>query len=158
MENSRVLSLSKLKDALNTYRQQKKVIVVTNGCFDILHTGHLRLLNGAKSLGDILVVAVNSDSSVKQLKGTDRPLVNEKERAEVLANLKAVDFVTIFDEVTASEVLKAIKPDIYVKGGDYNPANLPEAPIVAAFGGTIKFVDLEPGKSSTNLIEKIKSL
>src|SRR5579872_5797317 len=116
---SRVLSLNELKDAIDNCRRTDKIIVLTNGCFDILHSGHLHLLNGAKALGDILVVGINSDSSVKKLKGADRPLVNEKERAEVLANLRAVDFVTIFEENTASDLLKHIKPDIYVKGGDY---------------------------------------
>jgi len=157
-EISRILPLNKLKETVANCRRQNKVIVTTNGCFDILHSGHLHLLNSAKALGDILIVGINSDNSTKKLKGPDRPLVNEKERAEILANLRAVDFVTIFDDDTAIELLKAIKPDIYVKGGDYNPDNLPEAPIVSSFGGTIKFIELSPGKSSTGLIDKIKTL
>jgi rfaE bifunctional protein nucleotidyltransferase chain/domain len=157
-ENSRILSLNELKEAINNCRQGNKVIVLTNGCFDILHSGHLHLLNSAKASGDILVVGINSDRSVKKLKGPDRPLVSEKERAELLANLRVVDFVTIFDEDTASNLLNEIKPDIYIKGGDYNPDNLPEAPVVASFGGRIKFIELAAGKSSTGLIDKIKTL
>ncbi len=152
---SRILSRDQLKETVDWCRKQKKTIVATNGCFDILHSGHLQLLNSAKTLGDILIVGINSDLSVKKSKGNDRPLVNEKERAEILANLRAVDFVIVFDEDTAVELLKAIKPDIYVKGGDYNTNNLPEAPVMTSLGGTIKFIELAPGKSSTGLIEKI---
>lgn len=156
--SSRILGLNRLKEVIESYRKQNKVIVATNGCFDILHSGHLHLLNSAKAMGDILIVGINSDRSVKKLKGSHRPLVKENERAEILANLRAVDFVVIFDEDTAVELLKVIQPNIYVKGGDYNPDNLPESPIVAGFGGTIKFIELAPNKSSTSLIDKIKAL
>ena len=118
----------------------------------------MHVLNSAKALGDILIVGINSDCSVSALKGPDRPLVTELERAEILANLKAVDFVTIFDEATPAELLTIIKPDIHVKGGDYNLNNLPEASVVTANGGTVKFIELISGKSSTGLMEKIKSL
>lgn len=157
-DSGHILTLDGLKEVVENCRKQNKVVVTTNGCFDILHSGHLHLLNSAKALGDILIVGINSDRSVKKLKGPDRPLVSENERAEILANLRAVDFVTIFDEDTAVDLLKAIQPNIYVKGGDYNPNNLPEAPTVATFGGTIKFIGLAPHKSSTTLINKIKSL
>lgn len=153
-----ILTREELKEAVATYRKQKKTIVATNGCFDILHVGHLHLLNQAKALGDILIVGINSDNSVTKLKGADRPVVNENERAQIVANLKAVDFVSIFDEDTAVELLKSLKPDIYVKGGDYNLENLPEAKPVMSCGGKVKFVELAPRKSSTGLIDKIKSL
>ena len=157
-EINRILPSNRLQEIADNCRQQNQVIVTTNGCFDILHSGHLHLLNSAKALGDILIVGINSDNSIKRLKGPERPLVSEKERAEILANLRAVDYVTIFDEDTAIELLKAVKPDIYVKGGDYNHDNLPEAPIMSSFGGIIKFIELAPDKSSTGLINKIKTL
>ncbi len=157
-EASRILSPQELAKEVASCRQQGKTIVTTNGCFDVLHTGHLHLLNSAKALGDILIVAINSDRSVSQLKGSMRPLVTQQERAEILANLRPVDFVTIFDEATPVELLTIIKPNIHVKGGDYNLNNLPEASVVTAHGGTIKFIDLVSGKSSTGLLDKLKSL
>ncbi len=155
---SRVLSRNELKAVVADCRLNNKTVVATNGCFDVLHIGHLHLLKQAKALGDVLVVGINTDRSVSKLKGQERPVVNENERAEVIANLRMVDFVTIFDEDTAIELLKTIEPNIYVKGGDYNLQNLPEAPTVASFGGTVKFVDLMPRKSTTALIDKIKLL
>ena len=155
---NRVLNRDELKKAVANCRLQNKKIVATNGCFDILHIGHLHLLNQAKALGDILIVGINTDRSVSKLKGPERPVVNESERAAVIANLRMVDFVTIFDEDTAIELLKAIEPDVYVKGGDYNLETLPEAAAVAAFGGTVKFVEFLPRKNSSSLIDKIKLL
>jgi rfaE bifunctional protein nucleotidyltransferase chain/domain len=158
IKNTNVLTRDELKEAVANCRKQNKTIVATNGCFDILHIGHLHLLNQAKALGDILIVGINSDRSVNKLKGAERPVVNENDRAQMVANLKAVDFVSIFDEDTALELLKSLKPDIYVKGGDYNLENLPEAEPVMSGGGKVKFVELAPRKSSTGLIDKIKSL
>ncbi len=158
IKTTNVLTRDELKEAVANCRKQNKTIVATNGCFDILHVGHLHLLNQAKALGDILIVGINSDQSVSKLKGPDRPVVNENERAQIVANLKAVDFVSIFDEDTAVELLRPLKPDIYVKGGDYNLKNLPEAEPVMSCGGKVKFVELAPRKSSTSLIDKIKSL
>jgi D-beta-D-heptose 7-phosphate kinase/D-beta-D-heptose 1-phosphate adenosyltransferase len=155
---SRVISRDELKKTVANCRLQNKKIVATNGCFDILHIGHLHLLSQAKALGDILIVGINTDRSVSKLKGPERPVVNESERAAVIANLRMVDFVTIFDEDTAIELLKAIEPDVYVKGGDYNSETLPEAAAVAAFGGTVKFVEFLPRKNSSSLIDKIKLL
>jgi rfaE bifunctional protein nucleotidyltransferase chain/domain len=153
-----ILTRDELREAVTNGRKQNKTIVATNGCFDILHVGHLHLLNRAKALGDILVVGINSDNSVTRLKGAERPIVNENERAQIIANLKAVDFVSIFNEDTAVELLKSIKPDIYVKGGDYNLESLPEAEPVISCGGKVKFIELAPRKSTTGLIDKIKSL
>ena len=131
-------------------------IVFTNGCFDILHTGHVRYLKAARSLGDCLAVGLNSDVSVRRLKGPERPVTVEADRAEVLDALFAVDYVTIFDEPTAAELIARIRPDVYVKGGDYTLDTLPEAKIVQQYGGRVAFVDLVPGRSTTKVIEKLR--
>ena len=137
------------------FRQQGKKIVFTNGCFDILHAGHVRYLTAAKSFGDILIVGLNTDESVKKLKGESRPVNNEQDRAEVLLGLKAVDEVVFFGEQTAENLIAEIKPDIYVKGGDYTLETLPEAKIVQSYGGEVKFVQLVAGRSTTNIINKL---
>lgn len=131
-------------------------IVFTNGCFDILHMGHVRYLKAARSLGDCLAVGLNSDVSVRRLKGPERPVNVEADRAEVLDALFAVDYVTIFDEPTAAELIARIRPDVYVKGGDYTLDTLPEAKIVQQYGGRVAFVDLVPGRSTTKVIEKLR--
>ncbi len=131
------------------------VVVTTNGCFDVLHLGHLRYLEAARQLGDRLVVAVNSDSSVRQLKGADRPFVPASERAELLAGLECVDYVIIFPELTPVALLSELKPDIHVKGGDYLLEELVEREVVEANGGEVVVGLNVPGKSTTNLIEII---
>jgi rfaE bifunctional protein nucleotidyltransferase chain/domain len=135
-------------------------LVVTNGCFDLLHVGHVRYLEEARSLGDVLVVAINGDASARELKGPGRPLNSELERAEVVASLRCVSAVTIFEEDTALELVHALKPDVYVKGGDYSddPADAaypPEAHAVTRDGGTVAIVALTPGRSTTRLLEQI---
>lgn len=137
-------------------RDQGLKIVFTNGCFDILHAGHVRYLSQARELGDYLVVGLNSDASVKRLKGPERPINHEWDRAEVLAGLWAVDCVIIFDDPTAEPLVKLFQPDIYVKGGDYEVKNLPEAQIVAAYGGETVLIPEVPGRSSSKVIEKIR--
>jgi rfaE bifunctional protein nucleotidyltransferase chain/domain len=132
--------------------------VFTNGCFDLMHVGHLRYLQAARALGDRLVVGLNSDASVKRLKGDTRPILPEDERAELMAGLACVDFVVIFDEPTADDLLAAFKPDIYAKGGDYTPDSLPEAPTVRAYGGDIRIIPFVPGRSTTSLIARIQAL
>lgn len=132
-----------------------KTVVFTNGCFDILHVGHVRYLAGARQLGDCLIVGLNSDSSVRQLKGPNRPVNCQEDRAEVLAGLTAVDYVVIFDETTAENLIAVVQPDIYAKGGDYTIEKLPESKIIAAHGGRIVLVPEVPGRSSSNIIEKI---
>lgn len=139
-------------------KTQGKHIVATSGCFDILHAGHVTYLEKAKAKGNILVVCLNSDKSVKTLKGKERPIVCEKERALVIAALEAVDFVYIFDEQTPCSIYKAIKPDLIIKGGDYAGKIIPEMEIAKEYGGTVEYVDFVNGCSSTNIIEKIKSL
>lgn len=137
-------------------RRNKKV-VFTNGCFDIIHAGHVRYLTAAKNFGDVLIVGLNSDSSVRKLKGASRPINNQADRAEVLLALKPVDYVIIFDELTAENLIAKVKPDIYVKGGDYTLETLPEAKIVQSYGGRVEFVNLVAGKSSSNIVKKIEA-
>ena len=132
------------------------IVVFTNGCFDILHAGHVRYLNAAKALGDILIVGLNSDESVYRLKGEGRPVNPAADRAEVLAGLKAVDHVIIFGEATAEELIRQIKPDIYVKGGDYTLETLPDASLVAAYGGKTVLIPMVEGRSTTNVIRRLQ--
>lgn len=146
-------NLSAFAAALRAHGQR---IVFTNGCFDILHVGHVRYLGAARALGDCLVVGLNSDASVRRLKGPERPVNEEADRAEVLDALRAVDYVTIFDEPTAAELIEIIRPDVYVKGGDYTIATLPEAEIVRGYGGHVEFIDLVPERSTTRVIEKLR--
>lgn len=129
-------------------------VVTTNGCFDVLHIGHLKLLRQAKSLGDILVVAVNDDDSVRCLKGPDRPLVPAAERAELLAALEPVDYVVLFSEETPERVLDAIRPAVHVKGGDYRVEDLPEARVVERGGGRVVIVPVVPGRSTSDLLKR----
>ena len=148
-------SLPELKKHLQNLRQGKR-LVFTNGCFDILHVGHVRYLQEAKGLGDILVVALNSDASVRKLKGEERPLQTEKDRAEILAGLGAVDFTVIFDEETPIEVIKALEPDVLVKGGDWAIDQIVGSDLVLASGGEVKSLQFVDGRSTTNVVEKMK--
>ena len=136
-------------------RSTGKKIVFTNGCFDIIHVGHVRYLNAAKKLGDVLIVGLNTDASIKMLKGESRPVNNEKDRAEVLLGLKAVDYVVLFGERTAENLVAQVKPDIYVKGGDYTVEQIPEAKIVQSCGGEVRLIDFVSGYSTTGTIEKL---
>jgi len=132
-------------------------VVFTNGCFDLIHAGHVRYLAAARALGDRLVVGLNSDRSVGALKGPDRPILPEEDRAELLAALRAVDAVVIFDEPTASDTLLALRPNVYAKGGDWRPETLPEAPAASAVGARITLLPFHEGRSTTQLIERIKA-
>ena len=139
-------------------KDEKRSVVFTNGCFDIIHRGHIEYLNEAKSLGDFLVVGLNSDSSVKKLKGSGRPVVGEIDRAFVLSSLKPVDCVIIFGEETPYELIKFVRPDFLVKGGDWKKEDIVGSDIVEGYGGkviSLKFID---SYSSTGLINKIKTL
>lgn len=138
-------------------RQQNKKVIFTNGCFDILHAGHVRYLERAKALGDCLVIGLNSDASVRALKGDSRPINSEEDRAEVLGALRAVDYVVVFGDETAENLIAKVRPDIYVKGGDYTVETLPEAKVVLGYGGKIELVPLVTGRSSSNIINRIKS-
>lgn len=137
-------------------RSQGKTLVSTNGCFDILHVGHTRILKRSRALGDLLIVGLNSDDSVSRLKGPTRPINNELDRAEVLCSLESVDYVTIFGEDTPVEFLKLLKPSIHVKGADYKPEKLEETPIVESNGGRVVILELVPGKSTSSVVERIR--
>ncbi|MBF0361052.1 MAG: D-glycero-beta-D-manno-heptose 1-phosphate adenylyltransferase [Oligoflexia bacterium] len=137
-------------------RSDKARIVFTNGCFDILHAGHITYLNEAKSLADFLFVGLNSDASIKRLKGMDRPINNEEDRKFVLENLKSVDFVEIFKEDTPLELIKRIVPDILVKGGDWDTSKIVGADFVISRGGEVKSLRFVEGKSTTNIIKSIQ--
>ena len=139
-------------------RASGKTIVFTNGVFDLLHIGHLRYLEEAKSLGDTLLVGINSDRSVRLLKGSDRPITVESERAEVLAALTCVDGVVIFDEETPRDLIQAIQPDVLVKGSDWAEDAIVGRDIVEARGGRVVRVAIQPGYSTTRIVEKIKKL
>lgn len=151
-----LIDRNKIVETCKEIRQGGKKIVFTNGCFDILHVGHVRYLTTAKSFGDILIVGLNTDESVKLLKGETRPINNEKDRAEVLLGLKAVDYVVFFGERTAENLVSEIRPDVYVKGADYTVDKIPEAKIVQSYGGQIELVKFVAGHSTTNIIQKLK--
>ncbi len=157
MVEQRVLSREQLSKKIEELRKSGKNIVTTNGCFDILHVGHVRTLERARAFGDVLVVGLNSDASVKKLKGETRPIMPQADRAELLASLRCVDYVSIFDEDTPVEFLKAIKPNVHVKGADYTPASLAETPVVESFGGRVEILELVPGRSTTSLVDKVKN-
>lgn len=137
-------------------RKGGQKVVFTNGCFDILHAGHVTYLEAAKAQGDVLVLGLNTDESVRRLKGPERPINHELDRAKVVGALKSVDYVVFFGEQTAEAVIAEVKPDVYVKGGDYTLETLPEAKIVQSYGGKVAFIDMVEGRSTTNIINKIK--
>jgi len=153
---SKILSSKNLKNTINALRQFGKKIVFTNGCFDILHPGHLKLLKEAKSFGDILIVGLNSDGSLKLLKGENRPIVKQKDRLVIIASLKIVDFVIIFEEETPFNLIKSISPDVLVKGGDYNIDEIVGGDYINQIGGEVKIVKLKEGYSTSKLINNLK--
>jgi len=152
---SRILERNRLIARVAIARRSGASIVLANGCFDILHVGHVRYLEAARGFGDMLVVAVNSDAQVRALKGEGRPFVPERERAEVIAALRAVDLVTIFHEPTVEALLLAIRPDIHAKGTDYTPDTIPERDVVRSYGGRVAVVGDAKDHSSTDVINKI---
>lgn len=150
----KITSMEKLTEAV---KKLPKPVVLTNGVFDILHRGHVTYLAQAKSLGSSLVVAVNSDKSVKMLgKGDDRPINTEEDRAAVLASLESVNLVVVFPDKVPLEVVRLVKPDIYVKGGDYKIQDLPEAEIVNSYGGKVVTIAFEHDRSTTKLLNKVR--
>jgi D-beta-D-heptose 7-phosphate kinase/D-beta-D-heptose 1-phosphate adenosyltransferase len=146
-----------LQRAVAAHRAAGRRVVFTNGCFDVLHRGHIAYLEEAKNLGDVLIVAVNSDASVRRLKGPDRPVNSAVDRAAVLAALGCVDHVTVFEQDTPIELLRMLRPEVYVKGGDYTESMLREAPVVRAYGGEVRAVSYVPEKSTTSVIQKIRA-
>jgi rfaE bifunctional protein nucleotidyltransferase chain/domain len=153
---SKQVSRDQLAALAERLRAGGRRIVFTNGCFDLLHVGHLRYLRAARALGDVLVVGVNTDASVRSLKGPSRPVVPEAERAELLAGLECVDYVTLFSEATPNAVIERLRPEVHVKGGDYSADALPEAPLVRSYGGEVVIVPLVPGRSTTELIRRME--
>lgn len=158
----KVCSLRQLGNIRETLRQERRIVVLTNGCFDLLHLGHVRYLQQARALGDCLIVGVNSDASVRRLKGPSRPLQPETDRAEILAALVCVDYVVLFGDDTAERLVDTLRPDIYVKGGDYAAASqeellniLPEARVVRSYGGRVQVLPYVPGKSTSALVQRI---
>ncbi len=157
-----VITLANAQQVREQMRKEAKVVVFTNGIFDLLHVGHVRYLEAARSLGDVLMVGVNSDGSAAGLKGPGRPIVPQEERAEVLAALSSVDWVVVFDQPTAAEVVLALRPEVYAKGGDYGPSaegrSLPEAPAVQSYGGRVVLLPYTLERSTTRLIQRINDL
>ncbi len=153
---SKILSGDSLQKALNTWRFYERKIVFTNGCFDLLHYGHVEYLSKAKDLGDVLIVGLNTDSSVKKLKGEHRPLQNETSRAIILASLQFVDAVVLFEEDTPYNLISHIRPNILVKGSDYKPEQIVGFDILQTYNGEVKTIDFVPGYSTSAIEEKIK--
>ena len=152
-----VTTLDALQGLRPSWSARGRKVVLTNGCFDLLHVGHLRYLRQARALGDILIVGVNDDVSVGRLKGSRRPVISQDDRAEMVAALDGVDYVVIFAEDTATALVEALRPEVYAKGGDYGHGgkDLPEATTVQAHGGRIELLPLVPGRSSTDLVQLI---
>lgn len=145
----------RLAEILASRRERGERIISTNGVFDVLHIGHVRYLQAARTLGDLLVVGINSDASTRRLKGETRPIVPEEERAELLAALACVDYVTIFDESTPEALLEVIRPALHTKGGDYQVDALPETAVVRRHGGDVVTLPYVEGRSTTDIIERI---
>ena len=148
-----VLNLSSLKERLEAARRDGARVVLTNGVFDVLHVGHLRYLRQARALGDVLVVGINADTAVRK---AGRPLVADLERAELVAALEPVDYVVLFDQATADELIRTLRPTIYAKGGDYSEVSLPEATTAREVGAEIVFLPLTPDRSSSRLIRMLE--
>ena len=148
-----ILGRTEISEIRKKLKQNNKKVVFTNGCFDILHAGHVDYLIKAKAAGDILIVALNSDKSVKRIKGEKRPIVNENERAFIMANLKPVDYVTFFDEDTPAEIINELIPDVLIKGADWDINKIVGKDIVEANGGNVKTIEFVNFQSTTNVIE-----
>jgi len=155
--SSRIVARSDLITIVEAERSEGKKIVFANGCFDVLHVGHVRYLEAAKALGDLLIVGINSDQQTRRLKGAGRPLLPQEQRAEIISSIEAVDFVTIFEEPTVEQLLLALKPDIHAKGTDYTEDSVPERDVVRSFGGRVAIVGDPKDHSSSQMIEKLSS-
>ncbi len=153
-----IVSLQELLEILEKERSNGKKVIFTNGCFDLLHAGHVDYLEKAKTLGDILIVAINSDSSVKRIKGNKRPIISQEQRAKLVDSLKFVDFVILFEEDTPEKLIKAIKPDILVKGGDWKIEKIVGREFVESYGGKVVTISFKYSISTTKIVERIISL
>jgi len=158
--SEKIVNPDRLAIISEAFRAQGRKLVLTNGCFDLLHAGHVRYLQAARALGDALAVAINGDDSVRALKGEGRPLNNENDRAEIVAALACVDYVVVFPEVRVTGLIEKVRPAIYVKGGDYTPASLhpEERAALEKIGAAIRILPFEPGHSTSGLIERMKKL
>lgn len=152
---SKILNKGDLRQELERLRREGKRIAFTNGCFDILHVGHVRYLRDAKKTADVLVLALNSDASVRAIKGDRRPVVPQDERADVVAALESIDYVTIFDESTPLELIEYLRPDVLIKGGDWAEENVVGREAVKSWGGTVVIIPETEGASTTNIIGKV---
>jgi rfaE bifunctional protein nucleotidyltransferase chain/domain len=150
----KVLALPQLLHVVAAHRAAGQRVALTNGAFDLIHVGHLRSLEQARDHADLLVVGINSDASVQRYKSPDRPIVPEADRAELIAGLACVDYVTIFDESTAERLLSEVRPDVYAKGEEYATRPFPERDVVEGYGGRVVLIPLEPGRSTTELIRR----
>jgi len=151
----KIASLEEMRTLREELASQGRKVVFTNGCFDLLHVGHVRYLKEARQQGDLLIVGLNDDESTRHIKGPGRPLMLQEDRAEILAALECIDYVVIFSERTAERLVRILKPDIYVKGGNYKVEELPEAKVVAEYGGQVYLTSLTRGRSTTNLLSAI---
>lgn len=152
---NKIYTKSALKEEVDRLKHEGKKVIFTNGCFDILHAGHTRYLREAKKLGDVLILAINSDVSVRSIKGEKRPIVPEEERAEVVAALSSVDYVTVFDELTPLTLIEVLRPDVIVKGGDWAEKDIVGGETVRQWGGRVAVMPMIEGASTTNIIEKV---
>lgn len=152
---SRIIDRNRLLARAAIARKQGARIVLANGCFDVLHVGHVRYLEGARALGDVLIVGINSDEQVRVLKGAGRPFVSERERGEIIAAIRAVDYVTIFSEPNVEALLRALRPDVHAKGTDYTAETVPERDVVRSYGGRVCIVGDPKDHSSTEMIERV---
>ena len=158
MSRAKIKNLRELRKEISRLKAKGKRVAFTNGCFDLLHYGHVKYLEDAKRKGDILVVAINQDASIRRIKGDKRPIVNEQDRARIVAALESVDYVTLFKEDTPLKVIKLLKPDILVKGADWNKDNIVGADFVLSYGGRVATIKLVKGRSTSGLIEKIAKI
>jgi D-beta-D-heptose 7-phosphate kinase/D-beta-D-heptose 1-phosphate adenosyltransferase len=155
--SAKIRSRAEMQTIAETLRGDGKKIVFTNGCFDLLHVGHMYLLHEARKLGDVLVVGLNSDASVRGLKGESRPIINEQDRAEAIAALETVDFLVVFDEADPLELLRAVRPDVLVKGSDYKASEVVGAELLSSYGGRVELIPLRQGISTSRLVDDIRS-
>ncbi|MAH04075.1 MAG: D-glycero-beta-D-manno-heptose 1-phosphate adenylyltransferase [Pseudomonadota bacterium] len=156
LSKDRVKAPKDLAEIIDTEKAAGQKVVFTNGIFDFVHAGHLEYLEKARSLGDMLVIAINSDTSTSRIKGPSRPINKQADRAQILAGLRCVDYVTIFDQDTPTEILDILKPSIHAKGGDYDPEKMPETPTVRKNGGEVVIIPLKDGYSNSKQFEKIQ--
>lgn len=154
---ARILDRDALIQRITAEKTKGSSIVLANGCFDVLHAGHVRYLEGARALGDVLVVGINSDTQVARLKGEGRPILPERDRAELVASLEAVDLVTIFDEPTVTELLLALRPEVHAKGTDYTEETVPERDVVRSYGGQVRIVGDPKDHSTSEMLKKVSS-